>query len=48
MKRLTIDLPVEIHMKFKLYCTAHGLKMSQVMQGLVLKAVAPPKKRGKK
>jgi len=35
MKRLTVDLPEEIHKRFKLYCVDQNRDMSEVIRKLV-------------
>jgi hypothetical protein len=35
-KRLSIDLPEEIHTRFKVLCSANGLKMAREVESLIL------------
>lgn len=35
MKRLTVNLPPDVHLAFKTKCVAQGLEMSEVVVGFV-------------
>ena len=40
MKHLNLNLPDELHTKFKLACASQGKKMTEIAQALVEKYVA--------
>lgn len=42
-KRLTLDLPVDLHRKFRDKAYNEDISMMQILVGLVEKYVAPPK-----
>lgn len=35
MKRFTVDVPAELHRRFKLGCVARGLNMTDLLRGLL-------------
>lgn len=39
MSRLTIDLPKETHIRFKIACTRQGKKMNEEMRALVIRRI---------
>lgn len=44
-KRLTIDIPVEIHTKLKMFCAAHNISMRNVIIKVIDKIVAETNKQ---
>ena len=42
MKRLTLDVPLELHRRIKVACATRGLKMADVLRAL-LERQFPPK-----
>jgi len=45
MRILTIKIPEDLHMKFKIACTLEGTDMSEVIRGAVAEYVAKVEKR---
>lgn len=35
MKRLTIDIPAELHTRFKIFCASRGERMADVLRRLI-------------
>lgn len=40
MKRLTLDIPADVHRELKLHCTRSELNMAEFCRDLILKALA--------
>ena len=40
MKRLTLDIPAELHRQLKVHCAGSGLNMAELCRDLILKALA--------
>jgi hypothetical protein len=40
MKRLTLDVPAEVHRRLKVHCASTGLNMAELCRALIVKALA--------
>ena len=40
MKRLTLDIPAELHRQLKVHCAGSDLNMAELCRDLILKALA--------
>ena len=47
-QRYVIDLPLELHRRFKLHCVANGLSMATVIRELIEGYLAKTEKKSKK